>query len=649
MAKGTLIQKIIDPRIVDGEKMPGACVKMKIDQTLMHDVSGIMVCLELETMGVKRIATELSMIYIDHNTMMIGPENRNDHIFAQSVAAKMGFLFSRHGNGICHQVHLERFGVPGKVLLGADSHTPTNGGLGMIGIGAGGLDIAQAIAGKPFRMVYPKIIGVELKGSLKPWVSAKDIIIKLLSMLTTQGNVGCMIEYFGDGVKSLTVPERGTITNMGAELGVTTSIFPSDEQTLKYLKLQKRESSWKELKADKNVRYDKIITIDLDSLEPMIACPSSPDNVKKVSEVGDVSVDQVLIGSCTNSSYIDLATVAYILKGRTIHPNVTLAIAPGSKQVIETLERDGLMAVMIAAGAKILESACGPCVGQGQSPAEDTVSLRTFNRNFAGRSGTSGDKVYLVSPEVAAASALTGKITSPAILGIHYRKIELPESVVINDNMIIPPLIDGKAYEIIRKSTIKPMPINTVYPEKINGKVVIKVPDKTTTDHIIPMGSFAKYRSNIPEYAKAVFNCFNEESEQTFAQKCLELKEKGHNGIIVGGLSYGQGSSREHAALCPMYLGIKAVFAKSIERIHRGNLVNFGIAPLNFIEESDYDKITLNDSIEIVNLVDQMRHGNRVKVSCNHADGTYYELTLSHALNSEEIDMIAAGGILNLK
>ncbi|HJO93801.1 MAG TPA: aconitate hydratase [Victivallales bacterium] len=648
MATGTLIQKLIDSHIVSGKKISGEKIELSVDQTLMHDASGTMVCLELEAMGVKRILTELSVIYIDHNTMMIGPENRNDHIFMQSAAKSMGFHFSRHGNGICHQVHLERFGIPGKVLIGADSHTPTNGAMGMIAIGSGGLDVARVIAGNPFNSVYPEIIGVELKGKLKPWTMSKDIILKLLSILTTKGNVGCMVEFFGEGVMTLTVPERAVITNMGAELGVTTSVFPSDEQTLKFLDAQGREDSCIELKADENVEYDRVITLNLSELELLAACPSSPDNIQKISELKNIDVDQIIIGSCTNSSYIDLATIAMILKNKPLNENVTLSIVPGSKQVMETIERDGILRLFIESGVKILESACGACAGQGQGPGDETVSLRTFNRNFAGRSGTKGDNVYLVSPAVAAASAITGKITDPSILQIPYEKVGIPHRFAINDNMIVKPAVENIGEEIVKKSTIKAIPENSEFPAEFYGRVVIKVEDKVTTDHIIPIGKFMKFRSNVYEYAKAVFNCYNKEEVESFAEKCLRYKAKGVQSVILGGLSYGQGSSREHAALCPMYLGVRCVIAKSIERIHRSNLVNFGILPLTFINAEDYDKIEAGDNFILNNLNAQMGKTSEITaILCKKSD-ININLTLSCKLTDFELSCILAGGVLNL-
>ncbi len=647
MAKGTVTQKIIDKHFVAGQKTSGSPVAIRIDQTLTQDATGTMAYLELEAMKVPRVKTELSVSYVDHNMMQNGPENRNDHLYLQSVAAAKGVYFSRPGNGICHQVHLERFGEPGKTLLGSDSHTPTNGGIGMMAIGAGGLDVAQAMAGVPFRMAYPNIIGVKLTGCLSAWCSAKDIILKLLEILTTKGNVGCIVEYFGPGVETLSVPQRATVTNMGAELGVTTSIFPSDANTKAFLDAQGRGGKWVELKADAGAEYDRVIELDLATVEPMAACPSSPDNIKLVKELSGIKVEQVIIGSCTNSSVRDLSIVAAMLKGRHVHDKVTLSIAPGSRQVLEMLSRNGMLADLIAAGARILESGCGPCIGQGQSPADATVTLRTFNRNFAGRTGTKGDKAYLVSPEVAAAAALTGVFTDPRELGMEYPQISEVKEFLVNDNMIIPPETAGTAVEIIRKPTIGSPPENTVLPDDITGEVVIKVGDKITTDHIMPAGIHLKLRSNIPAYSKVVFECFNEDGKPSFAERAAAVRDAGRHGIIVGRDSYGQGSSREHAAICPMYLGIKAVIAFAIERIHTANLVNFGILPLVFANQADYDKINEKDAILIENIREQLAVGKPIKASVQNASGGEFEIELKHQLSEEDIRLILAGGSLN--
>ena len=650
MAKGTLVQKIIDRHYVDGAKQQGAVVAIKIDQTLTQDATGTMAYLELEAMRQKKVATELSISYVDHNMMQNGPENRNDHLYLQSVAAAKGVKFSPPGNGICHQVHLERFGVPGKTLLGSDSHTPTGGGIGMMAIGAGGLDVARAMAGKPFRMIYPKVIGVKLSGKLNPWCAAKDVILHLLSILTTKGNVGTMVEYFGDGVLQLSVPQRATITNMGAELGVTTSIFPSDERTKQFLTAQGRGADFVPMTADPDAEYDRIIEIDLDKIQPLAACPSSPDNIKTIAELAGTRVGQVIIGSCTNSSFRDLAMVASVLKGRKVSPDVTLAIAPGSRQVLEMIARNGMLADMIAAGARILETGCGACIGQGQSPANDTVTLRTFNRNFPGRTGTKGDQAYLVSPEVAAAAALTGKITDPATLGFPYPDVRDAEKFLIDDSMMIPPPCCGSGIEIIRKKTIGSPPVNGALPDTIDGTVVIKVGDKTSTDDIMPAGVHLKHRSNIPEYAKVVFERFNEEGKPTFAQRAAAVRDAGGHGIIVGRDSYGQGSSREHAAICPMYLGVKALIAMAVERIHAANLVNFGIVPFTFTDKADYDKIEQGDSLVIEGLREKLaKKETPICAILRKKDGSQAEIKLNYHLSDEDIRIILAGGRLNVK
>ena len=645
MARGTVVQKIIEAHFVEGSRETGKPVAIRIDQTLTQDATGTMAYLELEAMNVPGVKTELSVSYVDHNMMQNGPENRNDHLYLQSVAAAKGVRFSPPGNGICHQVHLERFGVPGKTLIGSESHIPTGGGIGMMAIGAGGLDVALAMAGKPFRIPYPKVIGVKLTGKLSPWCAAKDVILKLLSILTTKGNVGSVVEYFGPGVATLTVPQRATITNMGAELGVTTSLFPSDESTRVFLKAQDREKDFVPLAADPDAEYDQVIEIRLDEIEPLAACPSSPDNIKSVRELAGTKVGQVLIGSCTNSSYRDLAMVAMTLKGRRVSESVTLSIAPGSRQVLEMLARNGMLADIIASGARILETGCGPCIGQGQSPADDTVSVRTFNRNFAGRTGTKGDQAYLVSPETAVAIALTGEFTDPRTAGIEYPNVVEPEVFEINDNMIQLP---GGSGEIVRKRTIGAPPVNQPLPDELDGVVVIKVGDKITTDHIMPAGIHLKHRSNIPVYAKVVFECFNEAGRPTFAERASAVRDSGKAGIIVGRDSYGQGSSREHAAICPMYLGVKVVAALAIERIHSANLVNFGIVPLVFANPADYDSIGENDSLVFHSLRGQLRPGEPVRGELTKADGTKKEIVFNHRLSAEDIRIILAGGMLNL-
>ncbi len=646
MAHGTVVQKIIDAHYVSGSKVPGEPVAIKIDQTLTQDATGTMAYLELEAIGTEKVATEISLSYVDHNMMQNGPENRNDHLYLQSVAASKGVIFSPPGNGICHQLHIERFGLPGKTLIGSDSHTPTGGGIGMMAIGAGGLDVALAMAGKPFRIPYPKVIGVKLTGSLQPWCAAKDIILKLLSILTTKGNVGCIVEYFGEGVKTLTVPQRATITNMGAELGVTTSVFPSDETTLFWLKQQKREEGFVALAADSDAEYDRVIEIDLNELVPLAACPSSPDNIKTVAELAGKPVDQVLIGSCTNGGYRDLATVAMALKGKKISPNVTLGIAPGSRPVLEMLASNGMLADLVSAGARILEVGCGACIGQGQSPADGTITVRTFNRNFAGRSGTKGDQSYLVSPETAVATALTGVFTDPRTLGFDAPVPVEPETFVIEDSLLQMPCAGT---EIIRKPTIGEPPLNQPMKNDIDGKVVIKVGDKITTDHIMPAGVHLKLRSNIPAYSKVVFECFTENGKPSFAERAAAVRDAGFAGVIVGRDSYGQGSSREHAAICPMYLGIKVVAALAIERIHRANLVNFGILPLLFDSVADYDAIAENDSIVIKDVHSQLGVGKDIVGKLVKADGSEKELKFHHTLSAEDIEIILAGGMLNCK
>lgn len=645
MARGTVVQKIIEAHYVSGERKIGSPVAIRIDQTLTQDATGTMAYLELEAMKVQAVKTELSVSYVDHNMMQNGPENRNDHLYLQSVANAKGVRFSPPGNGICHQLHLERFGVPGKTLIGSDSHTPTGGGIGMMAIGAGGLDVALAMAGKPFRIPYPKVIGVKLTNRLAPWCAAKDVILTMLSILTTKGNVGSIVEYFGPGVATLSVPQRATITNMGAELGVTTSVFPSDESTKRFLEAQGRGDAFSPLAADEDAEYDQLIEIDLAKVVPLAACPSSPDNVKPISELAGIQVGQVIIGSCTNSSYRDLAMVAQVLKGRRVSPNLTLAIAPGSRQVLEMLSRNGMLADIIGAGARILETGCGPCIGQGQSPADDTVSVRTFNRNFAGRTGTKGDQAYLVSPETAVAVALTGAFTDPRELGIEYPEVAEPEKFLINDNMIQLPTGKG---EIIRKRTIGEPPMNKPLPDSLDGVVVIKVGDKITTDHIMPAGVHLKLRSNIPAYSKVVFECFTELGKPSFAERAAAVRDAGKAGVIIGRDSYGQGSSREHAAICPMYLGVKVVAALAIERIHSANLVNFGILPLLFVNPADYDEISEKDSLKFDGIREQLTAGGEIKGTLVKADGTIREICFRHKLSDEDIRMILAGGMLNL-
>lgn len=634
----TIGEKLIKAHLVDGEMVPGQEIGIRIDQTLTQDATGTMAYLEFEAMGVERVKTELSVAYIDHNTLQTGFENADDHRFIQSVANKHGIYFSRPGNGICHQVHLERFGKPGKTLIGSDSHTPTGGGIGMLAIGAGGLDVAVAMGGGTYYITMPKMVRVNLKGKLQPWVAAKDIILEVLRVMSVKGGVGKIVEYGGEGVKTLSVPERATITNMGAELGATTSVFPSDEITREFLKAQGREEDWVELKADDDAHYDEIIEIDLNTLEPLAAMPHSPDNVKKVTEIGQIKVNQVCIGSCTNSSLSDMMKVAAILKGKTVHPDVSLAIAPGSMQVLNMIAKNGALSDMISAGARILESACGPCIGMGQSPCSEGISLRTFNRNFEGRSGTADAGIYLVSPEVAAASALTGVLTDPRTLG-EAPQVEMPEKFIINDSMVIPPATPENAKEIkvFRGPNIKPFPVSEAMSADIAAKAILKVGDNITTDHIMPAGAkILPYRSNIPYLSQFCFK----QCDPDFAENC---KKEG-KGIIIGGANYGQGSSREHAALVPLYLGIKAVITKSFARIHKANLVNAGIIPLTFVNESDYDRIDQGDELELNGIRAAIENAGSVQLT-NRTKGETYEL--AYELSDRQRDMLLAGGLLN--
>lgn len=634
----TLAQKIIKNHIVSGEMTVGSEIGLKIDQTLTQDATGTMAYLEFEAMGVPRVKTERSVAYIDHNTLQTGFENADDHRFIQSIAKKHGIWFSRPGNGICHQVHLERFGIPGKTLIGSDSHTPTGGGIGMLAMGAGGLDVAVAMGGGPYYITMPKMLRVNLTGKLSPWVSAKDVILKVLQILSVKGGVGKIVEYSGEGVKSLSVPERATITNMGAELGATTSIFPSDEITRSFLKAQGREEDWIELSSDPDAVYDEEISIDLSELVPLAACPHSPDNVKSVDEIGAIKVDQVCIGSCTNSSYLDLMRVASILKGKTVHPDVSLAIAPGSKQVYNMLAQNGALADLIAAGARILECACGPCIGMGQSPNSKGISLRTFNRNFEGRSGTADGQIYLVSPETAAASALTGVFTNPQTLGDEV-PITLPEKFLINDNMVVAPAPESEMdqIEILRGPNIKEFPTTDPLPETIAAKALLKVGDNITTDHIMPAGAkILPYRSNIPYLSNFCFAVCDKE----FPERCKEYGK----GIVIGGANYGQGSSREHAALVPLYLGVKAVLAKSFARIHCANLANAGILPLVFKNESDYDRVDQMDELELPEIRTAIANDSKIVVK-DVTKGIEFEAEA--VLSARQREMVLAGGLLN--
>ena len=635
----TLTEKILKAHLVDGEFVKGQEIGIRIDQTLTQDATGTMAYLEYEAMGVPRVRTEKSVAYIDHNTLQSGFENADDHRFIGSVCKKHGIYFSRPGNGICHQVHLERFGIPGKTLIGSDSHTPTGGGIGMIAIGAGGLDVAVAMGGGAYYITYPKIVKVNLTGKLSPWVSAKDIILEVLRRMSVKGGVGKVIEYCGEGVKTLTVPERATITNMGAELGATTSIFPSDETTLAFLKAQDRADVWSELKADDDAVYDEQIDIDLSQLVPLAACPHSPDNVKSVNEIGKLKIDQVCIGSCTNSSYVDMMKVAHILKGKTVDPSVSLAIAPGSKQVLNMIAENGALADMIAAGARILESACGPCIGMGQSPNSKGVSLRTFNRNFEGRSGTKDGQIYLVSPEMAAVSALTGYLTDPRTLG-DMPEFKLPEHFKINDNMVVPPAdeADMDSVEVLRGPNIKPFPQTSPLDDSIDCQVSLKVGDNITTDHIMPAGAkILPLRSNIPAISQHCFTVCDED----FPRRAKNMGKS----IIVGGSNYGQGSSREHAALAPLYLGIKAVLVKSFARIHRANLINAGILPLTFVNEADYDKINQGDEIVLADVRADVEADMSKLTVVNKTTGV--EIPVLCELTGRTKDIILAGGLLD--
>ena len=632
-----LFEKIIAAHRVSGAIGAGSEVGIHVDQTLTQDALGTMAYLQFEAMGIPKVKTN-SVSYVDHNTLQDGFENADDHRYLETVADRYGIKYSKAGNGICHQIHLERFSRPGEVLIGSDSHTPTCGAVGMVAMGVGGLDVAVAMAGGAFYLSYPKVIRVNLHGSLQPWCTAKDIILELLRRLTTKGNVGTVIEYGGDGLRQLTVPERATITNMGAELGVTTSIFPSDGMTETFFRAQQRLNDWQALLPDEDAQYDGVIDLDLAAIEPNIACPHSPDQVKTVREVAGLAVDQILVGSCTNSSYRDIMMVAAMLKGRHVHPRVSFGVAPGSRQVLTMISRNGALADLVDAGARILESACGFCVGCGQAPQSTGVSLRTNNRNFEGRSGTKDAQVYLVSPETAVAAAIAGCVADPRDLGLAYPKIVLPEEYVADDSMVLLPSNDP-AHEVRRGPNIGDPPANTAMPEQLSGSVAIKVGDKITTDHIMPAGPYLKYRSNIPKYANYVF--YHEDPD--FAERCRANKAQNQASIIVAGWSYGQGSSREHAALCPMYLGVKVLLAKSVERIHAANLVNFGIWQLTFADEHDYERIALGDVLAIENITSAIR--GREVCSQNRTKGEAYRAVST--LTERQQDIVLAGGLLN--
>lgn len=630
----TIAQKILKAHLVDGEMRPGEEIGLRIDQTLTQDATGTMAYLQFEAMEVDQVKTERSVAYIDHNTLQSGFENADDHQYIGSVAKKHGIYFSKAGNGICHQVHLERFGAPGKTLIGSDSHTPTGGGIGMLAFGAGGLDVAVAMGGGAYYIPYPKMVRINLVGKLSPWVAAKDIILEVLRIMTVKGGVGKIVEYAGDGVKALSVPERSTITNMGAELGATTSIFPSDEVTREFLEAQGRGDVYVPLSSDADAQYDEEYTIHLETLEPLAAMPHMPDNVKKISEIGEIKVNQCCIGSCTNSSYYDLMKVASILRGKRVHPDVSLTISPGSMQVFDMLAKNGGLSDIISSGARILECACGPCIGMGQSPESGGVSLRTFNRNFEGRSGTQDAKIYLVSPEVAAVSAITGVLTDPTTLG-EVPDIRMPDVFDINDNLIIEPAEDPSTVEVVRGPNIKPFPLGQALEASYTGKIVLKTEDNITTDHILPAGAkLLPYRSNIPHYANYCFI----NVDAAFPERC---KENG-GGIIIGGANYGQGSSREHAALVPLYLGVKAVLCKSFARIHKANLVNSGILPLTFANAEDYDKVHLLEDISLPHVREEVERGSQITVVCA---GETFKADLE--VSDRQRGALLAGGTLN--
>jgi len=634
----SVAQKIIEKHIVNGEWKPGEEIAIKIDQTLTQDATGTMAYLQFEALGIPRVKTDLSVSYVDHNTVQIGFENADDHRYLQTVAAKYGIKYSRAGNGICHQVHLERFGKPGTTLLGSDSHTPTGGGVGQIAIGAGGLDVAVAMGGGPFYLSCPKVVKINLTGELQPWVSAKDVILKVLEIFTTKGNVGTVFEYDGPGVKTLSVPERATITNMGAECGVTTSVFPSDETTKIFLEAQGRGGDWSEIIPDDDAQYEKVVDINLSELVPRLATPHSPGNISTVKELEGKEVNQVCVGSCTNSSYVDLMRVAKILEGKKISTNVSFIIAPGSKQVLEMITSNGALGNLLSAGGRLMESACGFCIGNSQSPQTEAVSMRTSNRNFLGRSGTKSAQAFLCSPETAATAALTGKVTDPRDLGMDFPSVVIPEKFHIDDGMILEPSDKPDSITVYRGPNIGDPPRSDPLLDDIKGEITIKVEDKITTDHIIPAGARMKYRSNVPKYSEYVFEMLDPE----FHLRAGKIRDGGEHNIILGGLSYGQGSSREHAAICPMYLGVKVVVAKSFERIHTANLINFGIVPL-IIDDDGYSKIEQGDKIEISKLKDALQSGGDIVLK-NTTKGV--DIPLSHTLSKRDIDVILVGGKL---
>lgn len=632
-----IAQKLIKSHLVSGQMIPGTEISIKVDQTLTQDATGTVAYLQFESMDVDRVKTERSVAYIDHNTLQSGFENADDHRYIQTVCSKHGIYFSRPGNGICHQVHLERFGKPGKTLLGSDSHTPTGGGIGMLAIGVGGLDVAVAMGGGAYYLTMPKVVKINLTGKLSPMVAAKDIILKVLSLMSVKGGVGKIIEYAGEGVKTLSVPERATITNMGAELGATTSVFPADEVTLAFLTAQGRPEDFTPIFADEDAQYDEQIDIDLSSLQPLAACPHSPDNIKTVQDLSGMKIDQVCIGSCTNSSYTDMMKVAAILKGKTVAPNVSLVISPGSKQVFNMLAQNGALADMICAGARVMECACGPCIGMGQAPNSGGISLRTFNRNFEGRSGTADAQVFLVSPETAAVSAIAGEMTDPRTVIPEGISVQMPERFFINDNMILAPAENSADVEVVRGPNIKPFPVNKPLEENWDERALLKVGDNITTDHIMPAGAkILPYRSNIPKMSEFCFTRCDEDFPK-------RAKEWG-GGIIIGGQNYGQGSSREHAALVPLYLGVKAVIAKSFARIHMANLINSGIIPFLFENEADYDRIDLGDELVIENIRTKITQGLPVVM---HNKTKNIDIPLKVTFFERQIEIIAAGGMLN--
>jgi aconitate hydratase len=636
-----IVQKILDEHLVEGKPVPGTEVGIRIDQTLTQDATGTMAYLQFEALGFQRVKTEISVSYVDHNTIQDGYENADDHKYLESVAQKFGIYFSRPGNGICHQVHLERFGCPGKTLLGSDSHTPTGGGVGMIAIGAGGLDVAVAMGGGLFYLTYPRVIKIDLQRKLGPWVSAKDVILKVLETLSTKGNVGVVIEYGGKGVETLTVPERATITNMGAELGVTTSVFPSDNLTKAFLRAQGRDACFKPIGADEDAGYERIIHLDLSNIEPLAATPHSPGNVKRLAEIVGVKVQQVCIGSCTNSSYRDLMLVAAVLKGKKIAQHVSLSLACGSRQVLEMIVRNGALADIISSGGRVMENACGFCIGNSLAPASGSISVRTSNRNFFGRTGTESAQVFLVSPEAAAACALAGEIVDPAKFfgGQKYPSVEMPDKFLIDDSMIVRSPENTAKVEIVRGPNIGAAPANQEFPMVLSGIVAIRLKDKVTTDDIMPAGVRMKYRSNIPKYSEFVF----EREDSAFSARAMENKKKGLHNIIVAGESYGQGSSREHAAICPMYLGVKMVAAKSIERIHKANLINFGILPALFVDPADYDTVMAGDMFEVKDVYSGIESGELALV--NSARGAKIHLKVD--LSERQKRILIAGGLIN--